>query len=167
MRKLIAVSGSDGDDESLTELALKAAEEVGYRIAKKGGVLICGGRGGIMEAASKGAKRGGGLTVGILPGLKEEANEFIDIAIPTHLGYFRNYILISSADAVIGIAGRWGTLNEISFALNIGKPVIILKGSGGWADILSNRELLKGFERKSYIAQSAKEAVELTFKLTS
>jgi len=167
MKKLIAVSGSDGSDENLTELALKAAEEVGYRIARKDGVLICGGGGGIMEAASKGAKKGGGLTVGILPGLKEEANEFIDIAIPTHLGYFRNYILISSADTVIGIAGRWGTLNEISFALNIGKPVIILKGSGGWADILSNKELLKEFERKPYIAQSAKEAVELAFKVDS
>lgn len=167
MKKLIAVSGSDGDDKSLTELSLKSAEEVGYHIAKEGGVLICGGRGGIMEAASKGAKRGGGLTIGILPGSKEEANKFIDIAIPTHLGYFRNYIFISSADAVIGIAGRWGTLNEISFALNIGKPVIILKNSGGWADILSNKELLKRFERKPYIAQSAKEAVEIAFKVTS
>jgi len=167
MKKLIAVSGSDGSDENLTESALKVAEEVGYRIARKDGVLICGGGGGIMEAASRGAKKGGGLTVGILPGLKEEANEFIDIAIPTHLGYFRNYILISSADTVIGIAGRWGTLNEISFALNIGKPVIILKGSGGWADILSNKELLKEFERKPYIAQSAKEAVELAFKVNA
>jgi len=167
MKKLIAVSGSDSDDGSLTEFALKAAEEVGYCIAKKGGVLICGGRGGIMESASKGAKKGGGLTVGILPGSKEEANEFIDIAIPTYLGYFRNYILMSSADAIIGIAGRWGTLNEISFALNIDKPVIILKGSGGWVDILSDKELLKKFERKPYIAQSTKEAVELAFKVSS
>ncbi|RLE06984.1 TIGR00725 family protein [Candidatus Aerophobetes bacterium] len=163
MRRLIAVSGSNGSDETLTDFALKSAEEVGYYIAKEGGVLVCGGRGGIMEAAAKGAKRAGGITLGILPGHKEEANEFIDIAIPTHLGYFRNYILISSADAVIGIAGRWGTLNEISLALNVGKPTVILKGSGGWADILSNEELLKSFKRKPYVASSAKEAVGIAF----
>lgn len=165
MKKLIFVSGSSGGDENLTEFALKAAEEVGYYIAKKGGILICGGRDGIMESVAKGAKRGEGLTIGILPGFKEEANEFIDIAIPTRLGYFRNYILVSSADAIIGIAGRWGTLNEISLGLNIGRPVIVLKGSGGWTDVLSNEKLLNGFKRKPYIAQSAKEAVELAFSL--
>jgi len=163
MRKLIAVSGSNGDDENLTSFALKAAEEVGYYIAREDGVLACGGEGGIMEAAAKGAKRAGGITLGILPRSKERANKFIDIAIPTHLGYFRNYILISSADAVIAIAGRWGTLNEISLALNIGKPTILLKGSGGWADILSDEELLKNFKRRPYIARSSKEAVELAF----
>jgi hypothetical protein len=167
MKRLIAVSGSNRRDKSLTEFALKSAEEVGYWIAKKGGILICGGRDGIMEAAAKGAKRGGGLTIGILPGSKEEANKFIDIAIPTQLGCFRNYVLISSSDAVIGIAGRWGTLNELSLALDLGKPTIVLKSSGGWAEILSKKELSKGFERKPYIAQSAKEAVELAFNLRS
>jgi hypothetical protein len=165
MKKLIAVSGSNGGDKNLTEFALKSAEEVGYWIAKKGGILICGGRDGVMEAAAKGAKKGGGLTIGILPGSKEEANKFIDIAIPTHLSYFRNYVLISSSDAVVGIAGRWGTLNELSLALDLGKPTIVLKGSGGWAEILSKKELLKEFKQKPYIAQSAKEAVELAFNL--
>ncbi|HIH96397.1 MAG TPA: TIGR00725 family protein [Thermoplasmata archaeon] len=165
MKKLIAVSGSNGTDENLTEFALRSAEEVGHWIAKKGGVLICGGRAGIMEAAAKGAKKAGGSTIGILPGSKEEANRFIDIAIPTHLSYYRNYVLISSSDAVIGIAGRWGTLNELSLALDLGKPTIVLKGSGGWADILSKKELLKGLKRKPLIAQSAKEAVELAFDL--
>ncbi|RLE08323.1 TIGR00725 family protein [Candidatus Aerophobetes bacterium] len=164
MRKLIAVSGSNSGDENLTELSLKMAEEVGYYIAQKGGILICGGKGGIMEASARGAKRGGGLTIGILPGSKEEANRFIDIALSTHLGYFRNYVMISSADAVIAITGRWGTLNEVSLAISLGKPTILLKGTGGWVDILSDEEISRKFKRKAYVVCSAKEAVELAFK---
>lgn len=166
MRKLIAVSGSDSTDPELSSATLKTAETVGYYIARRGGVLICGGKGGVMEQAAKGAKRGDGLTVGILPGAKEEANRFIDIAIATHLGYARNCILINSADAVIGIAGRWGTLNEISYSLNIGKPTILIRGSGGWMDILSEESLLKNLGLRPHIANSAKEAVDLAFTLS-
>ncbi|MHC1584693.1 MAG: TIGR00725 family protein [Candidatus Syntropharchaeia archaeon] len=166
MKKLIAVSGSDYGDRNLTPHALEVAEEVGYLIAERGGVLICGGRGGIMEAAARGAKRSGGITVGILPGSKEEANRFIDIAIPTNIGNGRNYILISSADAVIGIGGRWGTLNEISFALNIGKPLVLIRGTGGWCDILSKPEILERFDEKPLFVDSAREAVDLVFKLS-
>ena len=165
MKRLIAVSGSCVEDKNLTSSVLESAEKVGYYIAKRGGVLMCGGMGGIMEAAARGAKRGGGLTIGILPGSKEEANKFIDIAIPTHLSYFRNYILISSADAVIGIAGRWGTLNEISLSLDLNKPTIVLKNSGGWANILSESRLLRDLKQRPYVAQSPKEAVELAFSL--
>lgn len=165
MRKMVALSGSDGNDKNLTVSTLKMAEDVGYYIAKKGGVLICGGRGGVMRMAARGAKRAKGLTIGILPDSGETANEFIDIVIPTNLGVFRNYILINSADAVIAVAGRWGTLNEVSLALNIGKPTVVLKGSGGWSDILSKRELLGYFENKPYVAESPEEAVELAFNL--
>lgn len=165
MKKMIALSGSDGDDKNLTESILKIAEDVGYYIAKKGGILICGGRDGTMKAAAKGAKKAKGLTIGILPDSGETANEFIDIVIPTNLGSFRNYILINSADAVIAVAGRWGTLNEVSLALNIGKPTIVLKDSGGWSDILSKKELLGYFKKKPYVAGSPKEAVELAFNL--
>jgi hypothetical protein len=165
MKKMIAFSGSNGDDENLTESVLKMAEDVGYHIAKKGGVLICGGRGGTMRAAAKGAKKAKGLTIGILPDSGKTANEFIDIVIPTNLASFRNYILINSADAVIAVAGRWGTLNEVSFALNIGKPTVVLEGSGGWSDILSKKELLGYFKNKPYVAGSPKEAVELVFNL--
>ena len=166
MRKLIAVCGSDSTDAELSSATLKIAEEVGYYIAQRGGVLICGGKGGVMEQAAKGAKRGNGLSIGILPASKEKANRFIDIPIATHLGYARNYILINSADAVIGIAGRWGTLNEISYSLNIDKPTILIKGSGGWMDILSEEALLKNLDVRPHIADSAKEAVDLAFKLT-
>ncbi|MFQ6067605.1 MAG: TIGR00725 family protein [bacterium] len=166
MRKLIGVCGSDSTDLELSSATLKTAEQVGYYIAQRGGVLICGGKGGVMEQAAKGAKRAQGLTVGILPDAKEKANRFIDIAIATHFGYARNYILINSADAVIGIAGRWGTLNEISYSLNIGKPTVVIKGSGGWMDILSNEAILKKLELKPHIVDSAKEAVDLAFKLS-
>ncbi len=166
MRKLIGVCGSDSTDKELSSATLRTAEEVGYYIAQRDGVLICGGKGGVMEQAAKGAKKGNGLTIGILPGAKEKANRFIDIAIATHLGYARNYILINSADAVIGIAGRWGTLNEISYSLNIGKPTILIKGSGGWMDILSEETLLKKLDLRPHIADSAKEAVDLAFKLS-
>ncbi|MDY6966725.1 MAG: TIGR00725 family protein [Halobacteriota archaeon] len=165
MRKLIAVSGSDGDDINLSSKTLKVAEEVGHYIAEHSAVLLCGGRGGIMEAASKGAKKNGGLTVGILPKSKAEANDFIEVAIPTGLDNARNYVLINGADAVIGICGRWGTLNEISYALSIGKPTIVIKGTGGWVDLVSDPEIVKGFARKPLVANSAKEAVEMAIEM--
>lgn len=168
MKKIIAVCGSEADDSNLTLSAKKTAEEVGYLIAKKGAVLICGGGGGIMEAACRGAKSGNGLTIGILPEDKGYANPYVDIGIATHLGRARNYILVRSADAVIGITGRWGTLNEIALALNVGKPALIVKGTGGWADILSKDEiqsLLKIFPTQPVIVKSAEEAVEIAFKL--
>ncbi|MGF3554034.1 MAG: TIGR00725 family protein, partial [Thermoplasmatota archaeon] len=82
MKKIISVCGSDLDDENLSNHALKVAEEVGRLVAKNGFVLSCGGRGGVMEAACKGAKQEHGLTIGILPFSKDEANDFVDIAIP-------------------------------------------------------------------------------------
>ena len=113
MKRLISICGSDGDDKRLSAYALETAEKIGKLIAQKGGVLVCGGRGGIMRAACKGAKEADGITVGILPFSKEEANEFIDISIPTTMGYVRNYIVANAGDIVIAIGGRWGTLNEI------------------------------------------------------
>ena len=166
MVKLIAVSGSDGDDTNLSEYALKVAEEVGYYIAEYSAVLLCGGRGGIMEAVSKGAKKNSGLTIGILPNSKTEANDFINVPIQTGLDNARNYILINGADAVIGIGGRWGTLNEISYAICIGKPTIAIKGTGGWVDLLSDPEIVNRFERRPLVASSAKEAVEMAIEMS-
>ncbi len=163
---MIGVSGSDSGDLSLTPSTLKIAEEVGYYVAKKGAVLVSGGRGGVMEAAARGAKKAQGLTIGIMPESAGEANSFIDVAIPTYMGYARNYLLVRSVDALIAIAGRWGTLNEISLALNIGKPTIIIKGSGGWADILAEEGLLERFEVRPRVASSAREAVELAIKVS-
>ncbi|MBM3247811.1 MAG: TIGR00725 family protein [Candidatus Omnitrophica bacterium] len=105
----------------------KIAQEIGKNIAKLGAILVCGGLGGVMEAAAKGAKENGGLTVGILPGeRKTDANPYIDIAIPTGLGLARNTLVVKAADLIVALPGEYGTLSEISFALIFKKPVINL-----------------------------------------
>jgi len=120
-RHIIAVIGGRKVEKAL----LKEAEEVGRLIAQGGGVLVCGGLNGVMEAASRGAKSGGGFTVGILPqDHKRAANEFIDLPIATGLGIGRNVIIARAADAVIAVGGEYGTLSEIAFALQMEKPVI-------------------------------------------
>lgn len=118
--KLIAVIGGRKVEKAL----LKEAETVGRLIAGKKAVLVCGGLSGVMEAVSKGARAEGGLTIGILPhDHKREANEYIDIPIATGLGIGRNVIIARTADALIAIGGEYGTLSEIAFALQMGKPV--------------------------------------------
>lgn len=166
MKILIAVSGSDGDDVNLTPHALKVAEKVGHYIAEHKAILLCGGRNGIMKAASKGVNNNNGLAIGILPHKKSEANDFVDIPIPTDMGNARDYLLINAADVVIGIGGRWGTLNEISYSMCIGKPTIVIKGTGGWADLLSDPKIVNGFVNKPHVAKSAKEAVEMAINLS-
>lgn len=104
------------------------AEEVGRLIASANAVLICGGLGGVMEAAAKGAKSYGGLTIGILPGISEkEANPYIDIPIVTDMGQARNIINVLSSCAIIAISGGYGTLSEIAIALKFNRPVVGLK----------------------------------------
>ena len=164
MKKLIAVCGSDEDDESLSNYALETAENVGRLIARKKGVLVCGGRGGVMRAACKGAKEENGTTVAILPHSKEEANEYVDIAIPTTLGNMRNFLVVNSGDVVIAISGRWGTLNEISFAMILKKPLILIKGTGGFVDEILQSGLIKDDESAYFVADSAEEAVEKAFE---
>lgn len=105
------------------------AQEVGRLIASRGAVLVCGGLGGVMEAAARGAREGGGSTVGILPGHDRlAANPYIDQAITTGLGEARNLIVVSTGDAVIAVGGGYGTLSEIGLAAKIGRPVVILHG---------------------------------------
>lgn len=104
--------------------AYKIAEKLGFLIAQEGWILICGGGGGVMEAASKGARAGGGLVVGILPSFEgEEANPYLDVKIPTGLGYARNFLIVRAADCLVAVDGKYGTLSEIAFALNEGKRV--------------------------------------------
>ena len=101
------------------------AQELGSLIAKEGWTLICGGLTGVMEAVAQGAKQAGGLTVGILPGANpKEANPYIDVKIPTNLGYARNILVVRAAEAIVALDGKYGTLSEISFALNEEKLVI-------------------------------------------
>ena len=108
----------------------KVAKELGALIAKEGWTLICGGLSGVMEAACCGAKKEGGLTVGILPGfLSKDANRYVDVKIPTGLGYARNILVVRASDIIIAINGKYGTLSEIAFALSEDKTVI---GIGTW-----------------------------------
>jgi len=125
-RIVIAVvgGGSAGAD------MLTAAETVGRKIAERGAMLVCGGLGGIMEAAAKGAKSAGGTTIGILPQpYRHDANPYIDVPIATGFGEGRNVFIIRTADVVIAVGGEYGTLSEIALALKSGKAVI---GLGTW-----------------------------------
>ena len=120
-KKIIAVIGAGNADGPI----LKIAEDVGRFIARRNAILVCGGLGGIMEATAKGARKEGGITVGILPqDHKREANPYIDIPVVTGFGEGRNVVIIRTADAVIAIGGEYGTLSEIAFGLKMGKPVV-------------------------------------------
>jgi len=103
------------------------ARRLGRLLAEEGHIVLCGGLGGVMEAVCCGAKEAGGLTVGILPGEKADANRFVGIAIATGMGHARNVIIVKSADAVIALPGEHGTLSEIALALKMGKPVVSLR----------------------------------------
>ncbi len=122
--KAVGVIGAGKANEEL----LKIAEEVGRLLAKEGFLVITGGLGGVMEAASKGAYLQGGLTIGILPTLrKEDANPYVKIPITTGMGEMRNALIVRASDALIAIGGEYGTLSEIAFALKTGKKVIGIK----------------------------------------
>lgn len=133
------------------------AEKVGFLIATNGAILLCGGLGGIMEAAARACKQAGGTTVGILPGISElEANPHIDIPIVTGLAEARNAVLIRSSHAAIAIGGGYGTLSEIGFALKLEIPVVGLEtwkfaSSGPCPDL--------------HYAGSAEEAVQMALQL--
>ncbi len=105
------------------------AVAVGRAAASRGALVLCGGRGGVMEGAARGAREAGGRSLGILPTLEGEggANPFIDCAVFTGLGDARNYVNVRTSDAVIALAGEAGTLSEIALALKIGVPVVYLR----------------------------------------
>ena len=100
------------------------AEEAGRLLAEAGAIVVTGGCGGVMEAASKGAREAGGTALGILPGAdRAEANEWLSVAVPTGMGEARNALVVRAADAVVAVGGAWGTLSEIALARKAGKPV--------------------------------------------
>ncbi len=124
-RKLII--GVIGAGNSASEEGLRLAEEVGYLIARADAILICGGLNGVMQAAAKGAKRGSGLTLGILPtGNKGDANPYIDIPVATAMSTARNLVIVRTADALIAINGSYGTMSEMAHAFDQGKTVFAL-----------------------------------------
>jgi len=132
MKQIIGVIGAGTCDEKTYELAT----EVGRGIARQGCILVCGGLGGVMEGAAKGAKEVGGTTVGILPGFDpQDANPYIDIPIVTGVGHARNVIIVRTAAVLIAIAGNYGTLSEIAVALKMNKPVVGLRTWPGFEEI--------------------------------
>ncbi len=155
-KKFIAVIG--GSEPSTKEA--KLAEEVGRELARQGAILVCGGLGGVMEAACKGASSEGGVTIGILPGeSRQSANPYVTIPIATGIGYARNVAVVKSAQAVIAIGGNYGTLSEISHALQSGIPVI---GLNTWS-------LSKNSQPDNSIipAQNSTEAVDKALNLVT
>jgi uncharacterized protein (TIGR00725 family) len=145
------VSVIGGSECSASEQAL--AEEVGRLVAVEGATLVCGGMGGVMEAAARGAREAGGTTIGILPGHdRAVANRYLDHVLTTGIGHARNLAVVSSGDVVIAIGGGYGTLSEIGLAAKIGRTVIILGGLRLQADRPTANILF---------ASSASEAVRL------
>lgn len=163
--------GVIGSGENVPKEVLDIAEEVGREIARAGGILVCGGRFGVMEAACRGAKSAGGLTVGILPSLsRDEANNYVDVSIPTGLGSsVRNFITVRTCDAIIMLHGEVGTLSEVVFSYQHAIPVVALENTGGWAKRLKETALegayLDGRQlMKIQYAEDVKSAVDLAIK---
>ena len=138
----------------------RLAEEVGRELAKQGAILVCGGLGGVMEAACKGASAEGGLTIGILPGNNyQAANPYVQIPIVTGIGYARNVAVVKSAQAVIAIGGGYGTLSEIGHALQSGIPVI---GLNTWSLSRNSQP-----DSSIILAQNPTEAVDKALTLVT
>jgi uncharacterized protein (TIGR00725 family) len=152
----VAVSGPGR--AQFTELA--AAERVGSLLAQRGAVVVTGGLDGVMEAACRGAKSAGGITLGILPGLeRSDANRWVDVALPTGMGEMRNSLLVRACDVLIAIAGEFGTLSEVALALKTGVPVV---GLGTW-ELHKGGRAVAAFER----ASDPESAVELAYRVLS
>lgn len=165
MRPVIGIIGSSSAAPEVEKLA----EEAGKLILDGGFNLICGGMGGVMAAACRGARssaqHGGGVAIGVLPGEDvRAANAYCDVAIATGIGCARNVVIIRSADGLLAISGGSGTLSEIALAWQLGKPVVALKPSGGWSARLAG---LKLDDRRSdciICANSPAEAVAILEK---
>lgn len=160
-------------NDNVAEHTMAAAEEIGRLVAVRGGVIVTGGRAGVMQAASKGAKQAGGLTIGFLPGMeKSGANPYVDIIFPTGLGRARNLLTARCCDVLIMVGGSTGTLNELTIAYAEARPVVILEGSGGWADrirgVLHKDRFLDERETVEIsFAASPAEAVEKAYALAT
>lgn len=145
---------------------LEIAEAVGRAIAEQGWHLICGGGQGVMEAACRGFQRGrsersSNFAIGVLPGEDSGwANEFVDVVIPSGIGIARNAVITRTAHAVVAVGGCSGTLSEIAFAWQQGRPVVAMVGSGGWAEELADRAVDARRSDRVLGARSAAEAIE-------
>lgn len=155
-KAIVSIIGSS----QATPEELKLAEEVGEGLARQGAIIVCGGLGGVMEAACKGAQSAGGITIGILPGdSPEQANPYVVIPLATGIGYVRNIIVATVSRAVIAIGGSYGTLSEIAYALQAGRPVI---GLNTWSLSRNNAS-----DRSIISASNAAEAVGMALQFSN
>ncbi|MBP9853316.1 MAG: TIGR00725 family protein [Candidatus Omnitrophica bacterium] len=146
MRKQKITISVIGGSEINSEVE-QLAHNVGIIVAEVGAILVCGGLNGAMKASCKGAKEAGGMTIGLLPGIhKHDANEYIDVALPTTIGFARNACVAASADIIIALPGSHGTSSEISYGMVYKRPIIDL---GGWnRDGMIQVKDLKDVKRK-------------------
>jgi len=171
---MIGVIGMDdhGDAETIAAEARHVAETIGRLVAERGGCLVTGGRGGIMEAASKGAYEAGGLAVGLLPSDdRREANPYVNVPIATGLHGVRSHVVVYASDCVIMVSGSSGTFSEVGLTY-FHRPLIVVEGTGGWADRLrailyEGKHLDPRGVNTIYFAQTPAEAVDLAFKLAA
>jgi uncharacterized protein (TIGR00725 family) len=141
-----------------TQDEVAAAEEIGRLLAQRGAVVLSGGLSGVMEASCRGAKSAGGTTLGVLPGTdRREANDYVDFSVPTGMGEMRNMLIVRAADALIAVAGEFGTLSEVAFALKVGVPVV---GLGTW-ELSKAGERVEAFET----ADNPGDAVDRALRL--
>ena len=165
-RRVAAVVGANTASEAI----LAAAEAVGAGLVDAGFRVATGGLGGVMTAASRGARRAAawsdGTVIGVLPGLvAAEANPFVDIVVPTGMNYARNVIVVAMADVVIAVGGGAGTLSEIALAWQHGKPIVALDLGDGWSSRLAGEQLDPRRDDGIHRAQSPDDAVRLAVAL--
>jgi uncharacterized protein (TIGR00725 family) len=142
MVRRVQISVVGFDDDSCTEVARDAAYRVGKAIATEGATVVCGGLGGVMEAASKGAHEAGGSSMAIVPSADlAQANRYCDFVVATGLGKSRNFVVAYSGDAMVVVGGGAGTLIEAAAAYQAAKPIVAVKGTGGVADAWAGRYL--------------------------
>ena len=154
-RIAVCAPGEASDEE------LMLAGTVGRLLAERGCTLVCGGLGGAMAAACRGAREAGGVTIGIIPGYDDRAaNPWVEHVICTGLGQARNTLVAATGQALIAVGGGWGTLSEIALGLRLGRPVVLL---GGWADLFSTEEgraRVAGLDGAIIIAETPESAVD-------
>jgi uncharacterized protein (TIGR00725 family) len=154
-RIAVCTSGEASDEELLL------AGAIGRLVAERGCTLVCGGLGGAMAAACRGAREAGGVTIGIIPGYDDRAaNPWVEHVICTGIGQARNALVAATGQAMIAVGGGWGTLSEIALGLRLGRPVVLL---GGWTSVLSSEDVrarLGDQEGTIVIAETAEAAVD-------
>jgi len=165
MARRVQISVVGFNDDACMDTARDAAYRVGKAIAREGATVICGGLGGVMEAASKGALEAGGHSLGIIPSADSaQANRYCDYVVATGLGKSRNFLVAYSGDAVVVVGGGAGTLIEVAAAYQAGKPIVAVKGTGGVADEWAGKHIDERCASKVLEGSSPEDAVKKAFR---